>query len=136
MKLTHAVTAFALVAVAAACDGAPTNPASAEGVGPALNQAPVANITLVHKKPISNDPYGIDWFFRFDLSASGSYDPEGGSLSYAWSSSCYYVPNSYTSTFRVDVQPGDTCQVNLYVTDPLGAVGHAQAYVDSNGNMW
>lgn len=128
MKLTRAVAAFALVAVAAGCDGAPTGSASAEGVGPSLNLAPVANIRLVHKKPLVS-------VFRYDFDANGSYDPEGGSVTYRWSSSCVYIANGSGYTFRVDVQPDDTCLVDLYVKDALGAEGHDQVTVDSYGSI-
>ncbi len=128
MKLTRMVSAFALVAVAAGCDGAPTATATAEGVVPSLNQAPVANIRLVHKKPLVG-------FFRFDFDADGSYDPDGGSITYSWSSSCYYVANGSAYTYRVDVQPDDTCLVDLRVTDAQGAHGYDQVTVDSYGNI-
>ena len=138
MNLARSLFALAIVAAAGACDGAPTVPASAEGAGPAttLNQAPVANIRLVHKKPMANDPYGIDWFFRFDFDAGGSYDPEGGTVTYRWSSSCYYVANGYAYTYRVDVQPDDTCVVDLYVIDAQGAEGHDQVTVNSSGDIY
>lgn len=137
MKLLNVLAAAALAAGLAACDQAVTAPVTAEKTGPAMNtnQAPVANIKLVSKKPMANDPYGADWFFRFNFSASGSYDPEGGSVTYYWASSCVYVPNGFSFNYTVDVQPNDTCLVDLYVTDALGATGHDQVTVNSDGDI-
>ncbi|HEX8394156.1 MAG TPA: hypothetical protein VF665_17565 [Longimicrobium sp.] len=135
MKLRTALSALVILAGAAACEHAPTAAVRAESARPGLSVAPVANIKLVAKKPMSNDPYGSDWFFRFDFNASGSYDPDGGSVTYYWASSCVYVPNSYAYTARVDVQPGDTCLVDLYVTDSENLTSHDQVTVNSNGQI-
>lgn len=135
MKLHRALSALALSVGIAACADAPTAAASAESVRPSAVLAPVANIKLVAKKPMSSDPYGINWWFRYDFNASGSYDPDGGSVTYYWASSCVYVPNSTAYTFRVDVQPNDTCYVDLYVTDSEGLQSHDRVTVDSNGQI-
>jgi len=136
MKLRITLAA-AVLALAAACDEAPTAPVSADQSAPAMNtnQAPVANIKLVSKKPMSSNIYGTGWYFHYDFNASGSYDPEGGAVTYYWASSCVYVPNGTSYATSVDVHPDDTCLVDLYVTDSLGATGHDQVTVDSYGSI-
>lgn len=46
-----------------------------------------------------------------------------------------YVPNGTSYSYVVDVYPDDTCLVDLYVTDALGATGHDQVTVNSSGNI-
>jgi hypothetical protein len=137
MYFRASFAAAAMLAGLAACDQPVTAPTSAETAAPALNtnQAPVANIKLVSKKPMSSNIYGTGWYFRYDFNASGSYDPEGGAVTYYWASSCVYVPNGTSYATSVDVRPDDTCLVDLYVTDALGATGHDQVTVDSFGDI-
>ncbi len=52
--------------------------------------------------------------------AVGIVGPAGGSVTYLWTSNCYYVANGTAYTYRVDVQPDDTCLVDLRVTDAQG----------------
>ena len=111
-------TALALVALAAPT--AVTVEARESAPAARFNQAPVAVITQTHAKPMIVNGYEV---MRYSLSGTSSYDPDGSIASYYWSSSCIYIANGYNSTYTIDVRAGDTCEVNLYVTDNAGATG-------------
>jgi immune inhibitor A len=69
------------------------------------------------------------------LNGSGSTDPEGGALTYAWTSDCpgatFDNPGSATPVLTVNSSPGCSvnCHVTLTVTDPGGATNAATANV-------
>ena len=129
MKLRTSLVAAALFTTVAACDRAPTA-ASADGVRPAmtLGQAPVANITLVTKRPYPG-------YYHYEFDATGSYDPDGGALTYRWSSDCVYVPNSYTFGYVIDVQGTDTCRMYLRVEDAEGLATFQEITVNRYGQI-
>jgi hypothetical protein len=129
MNPRNFLTIAALLTVAAACDRTPTTAASAGG-GPRLlmNQAPVANITLVTKGPAVG-------YYHYEFDATGSYDPEGGPLTYRWSSNCVYVPNSYTFDYVIDVQGTDTCLMYLRVQDAEGLATFREITVNRYGHI-
>lgn len=128
MKLCISLVLTAMLAVSG-CDRVPTA-ATADGTGPAmtLNQAPVANITLVTKGPSSG-------YYHYEFDATGSYDPEGGPLTYRWSTECVYVPNSYTFSYVIDVQGTDTCRMYLRVTDAEGLATFRDITVNAYGRI-
>lgn len=119
------------LAVLGACDAAPTAvPLETAEPRFSASQGPVAVIQVTRSKPMSHDPWGIDWFMRHYLSGTSSYDPNGGSItSYYWSSSCVYMADGYSSTYIAEVQPNDTCQINLTVTNNLNQTGHTSIWL-------
>ncbi|HEV2149469.1 MAG TPA: hypothetical protein VGR37_18865 [Longimicrobiaceae bacterium] len=121
------MAALTAVATLSACDATPTAaPGAARLQVTAMsNQAPVAVLELTRAKPMIVNGHEV---LRHYLTGVNSYDPDGSIASYYWSSSCVYVPDGYSSTYTVDVRMGDTCEVNLYVTDNLGAQGRDTAW--------
>lgn len=99
-----------------------TSSASAQSIS---NQAPIANIIA----PIEV-PYGED----FGASGSGSFDPDGQIVSYQWTRSgpCQFFDSTTDQVVILVVDlppspppPGQTCNLELTVTDNLGATGSA-----------
>lgn len=119
------------IAALAACDAAPTAVQAPEGalkVSTASTSTPVADIDVKHKKPtmFADGTSGL----RYWLTGVNSYDPDGGSIvSYYWSTSCYPQPDGHSVEYYVDVRSGETCEVNLYVTDDEGEVGRGTVWL-------
>lgn len=130
MRLRDFVVFVSVLTVLAACDRTPTTAARRDGAARALmlNQAPVANITLVTKRPFSG-------YYHYEFDATGSYDPEGGPLTYRWSTECVYVPNSYTFSYVIDVQGTDTCRMYLRVEDAEGLATFREITVNRYGHI-
>jgi len=130
MNLRDFLPIVALLTVVAACERTPTTAASAGGAASALtlNQVPVANITLVTKRPFGG-------YYHYEFDATGSYDPQGGPLTYRWSTECVYVPNSYTFNYVIDVQGTDTCRMYLRVEDAEGLATFREITVNGSGRI-
>lgn len=84
---------------------------------PQVNQTP--------KALASADPYFGSGQLRTRLSAEGSRDPEGGTLSYRWLQGSNVVAAGATVEVLLNGSSSETQvhEIVLEVTDPLGAVG-------------
>lgn len=125
MRLRTLLAAAAVLASAAVGSGA--REATAAAPAARMNVAPVANITYVSSRPMWTTP--SSWWMRHKFSSAGSYDPDGSIASYYWTTSCTNNPDGHSSTYQVDVLPGATCLVDLWVYDNEGAWGHQQISV-------
>lgn len=98
-------------------------------VGVAPNASPISN----PGGPYVAECAGLETTVQ--LNGSASSDPEGGPLTYAWTSDCpgakFDDPGSATPVLTVNSSPGClvNCQVTLTVTDNAGATGTAKADV-------
>lgn len=113
------VFAAAMAAVTAAGYAALPTKANAA----ALNAAPVAVITnALAPKPIA----GVG--MKYTFSAATSYDTDGTIVAYYWTTDCTYNSNVGTTDveYEMIVHWGDTCTIDLYVTDDDAAVGNQQ----------
>ena len=93
----------------------------------------ILEVDFGNSPPIAdaNGPYTADCegtTTTIDLDGSGSSDPEGTALTYAWSTGCsggiFDDSTSATPVLTVDTSPGCyvTCSVTLIVTDGDGAI--------------
>jgi hypothetical protein len=109
--------AAALAVVTAA--GYAAVPARADGA--ALNNPPVAVITnALSPRPIPN--VGV----RYTFTAATSYDTDGSIVSYYWTTNCSYNGIGTGVEYEMIVHFGDSCLIDLYVTDNNAAVGNQQ----------
>lgn len=83
-----------------------------------FNQPPVAVITTDSVTTSGGYP-------RYHLSATGSYDPDGSIVQYAWRTSCMAPGNltAVSNSFTFVVGTAQDCEVRLTVLDAGGARG-------------
>jgi hypothetical protein len=116
MRRLAFATLFAVAALAG-CDSAPTA-ARAPSNGARMdltNQPPVAVITKTR--------HLYAWGYRYYLSGTSSYDPDGTIASYFWANDCPPKAEENTVTTTIDIYWGETCRVSLELWDNLGAFG-------------
>jgi hypothetical protein len=116
MRRLSLAALFAAAALAG-CDSAPTE-ARAPTAGARMNgtnQPPVAVITKTR--------HLYSWGFRYYLSGTSSYDPDGTIASVFWANDCPPKPEVITMTTTIDIYWGETCRVSLELWDNLGAFG-------------
>jgi hypothetical protein len=112
MKIRTPLFALITAVALAGCESAPTEPLAAKPtVGRTLlNSGPVANIRLKTKKPFAS-------YMHWEFDAQGSYDPDGDPITYRWTSNCVYIANGYSYSYTANAAWGDTCYIDLYVSD-------------------
>jgi hypothetical protein len=120
--------AFGVSAALAACEQAPT--ASPDDAGVRANVLPYAVITVDSIRP---DGYS----YRYYLNGTGSYDPDGLSVTYDWTTTCPdHFASQYSSTFFAQngqyAGLGATCRVTLKVTDANGATRSTAIFVENS----
>jgi hypothetical protein len=93
------------------------------------NQAPVAVITVAHKKPWSQ---GGQFGLLYTFQGRNSYDPDGWITQYYWYPQAHCrLDGAYTESYQLFVPNGETCGLSLTVTDNQGATGWQVGYYSS-----
>ncbi len=128
MTIRNSLLALAFVGGLAACEQAPT--ASPDDAHIRANVAPYAVITVDSIRP---DGYS----YRYYLNGAGSYDPDGLSVTYYWTTTCPDAfASRYSSTFYAQngqyAALGATCRVTLQVTDVNGATRSTAVFVENS----